>query len=380
MNARDTRSINGAVETIEYACLNRISPREIASYAETHLRKAGYQVLFGDVQNETTPSVTVRSGQHWLEVVANRVGGTTGYSVVSASSGNTVEPSLERCGDTTFLPHVDSCVVVDCSSKASEQVEMQTGPGDTESLRGFVLTWNYSCPKSTNAVQVIKSAESALRKSGYRVIFEDLEDTQNPNLTAQAGDRWLGIAAVNDSQANGYTVTAAKALAARPRTSVLAKSGRIDTHEADRQKAPAPIVTQAALSPATKPVIAPAVARVVEKVPPPQKNAIVSGPYLSPQPLKTVAAVLPEKLKRSIHGELLVDVAVDVDTTGAVTNARALTTGAKSVKLIASAAVEAAKQWQFQPGKLGEASVASQTTVQFRFLEEPRILLPPSLR
>jgi TonB family protein len=61
-----------------------------------------------------------------------------------------------------------------------------------------------------------------------------------------------------------------------------------------------------------------------------------------------------------------VDVQVRIDENGVVTEAR-VKNGTKDNDLLRSAALEAAKQWIFEPAKIGGKNVASEHMIAFQF-------------
>jgi hypothetical protein len=92
--------------------------------------------------------------------------------------------------------------------------------------------------------------------------------------------------------------------------------------------------------------------------------------FLAPVPLKRVSPVIPPGARPFIREDILIRVAVDVDSNGKVTDAHPLTTRDGLEKLLAPHAVQAAKLWQFRPARRDGEPVAGETTVVFHFTKE----------
>lgn len=66
------KSLEGAVETIQYICPSRISLLQIARNAENALRQAGFAVVYSGKGVNDYPTVTMQSGAQWIGVVAEQ--------------------------------------------------------------------------------------------------------------------------------------------------------------------------------------------------------------------------------------------------------------------------------------------------------------------
>ena len=90
--------------------------------------------------------------------------------------------------------------------------------------------------------------------------------------------------------------------------------------------------------------------------------------FVSPRPIKTVmlnGALFESSL---LDGIRQIEVVVDIDEYGRVTAARPLSNDDIS-PLVAAAAVTAAKQWVFEPARIGSNNVAAKHTIVFRFAQ-----------
>ena len=94
-------------------------------------------------------------------------------------------------------------------------------------------------------------------------------------------------------------------------------------------------------------------------------DAASPSPYVAPQPLKKVMPNLPET--SIIHSRTQISVEVKIDEAGHVVKASALKSGSTDDQALAKLAVDAAKQWVFQPAKIRDKNVPSQLTIVFQF-------------
>jgi periplasmic protein TonB len=92
-----------------------------------------------------------------------------------------------------------------------------------------------------------------------------------------------------------------------------------------------------------------------------------SLPYTPPQPIRQYAPVAPENVRRSITGEVIVQVKVNVDSSGKVIGAEPLGSGDPVAQALAGAAISAVKRWQFEPARRGAEKVTADTVLTFRF-------------
>jgi TonB family protein len=90
-------------------------------------------------------------------------------------------------------------------------------------------------------------------------------------------------------------------------------------------------------------------------------------PYTPPQPIRQYAPVAPENVRRSITGEVMVQVRVNVDSSGKVIGAEPLGSGDPVAQALAGAAISAVKRWQFEPARRGAEKVTADTVLTFRF-------------
>ncbi len=158
---------------------------------------------------------------------------------------------------------------------------------------------------------------------------------------------------------------------------------------------PAPVVAAAppvtkpheitpALAPAPSPVVMPAASVTVEET---GENAlrkafrVIPGlrkldkrreaDYVAAVPLKQAAPTPPPSLRGELSEDVVVAVRVSIDTDGYVS--RADLTGADVDSRLAELALNAARQWRFQPAHVDAKPTASKMLLRFRFRATPAV-------
>jgi protein TonB len=131
---------------------------------------------------------------------------------------------------------------------------------------------------------------------------------------------------------------------------------------------PAP-VTEAQLRPATP---APPVNTERQPVAPSSpvqstRPVEVSLPYTPPSAIRQSAPVVSEKVRRSITGEVVVRVKVNVDAAGKVIAAEPVGSGSPVAEALADSAISAVKRWQFEPARRGGDKVPGDIVLSFTF-------------
>jgi len=91
------------------------------------------------------------------------------------------------------------------------------------------------------------------------------------------------------------------------------------------------------------------------------------APLIAPHATRQFAPMVPDNVRRSITGEVVIKVRVSVDAIGKVTAAEALPTGNAVAESVAAAAISAVKKWQFEPARRGEEKVAGEVALSFTF-------------
>jgi TonB family protein len=92
-----------------------------------------------------------------------------------------------------------------------------------------------------------------------------------------------------------------------------------------------------------------------------------SLPYTPPSAIRQSAPVVPENVRRSITGEVVVRVRVNVDAAGKVIAAEPVSPDSPVAEALAGSAVSAVKRWQFDPARRGGDKVAGDIVLSFTF-------------
>ena len=77
--------------------------------------------------------------------------------------------------------------------------------------------------------------------------------------------------------------------------------------------------------------------------------------------------MVPEKVLRSIRGEVVVRVRVKVDATGKVVAAEPVDNSSPAAMALADSAITAIKRWQFEPARRGSNRVPGDVVLSFAF-------------
>ena len=101
---------------------------------------------------------------------------------------------------------------------------------------------------------------------------------------------------------------------------------------------------------------------------PPPPAPVNRGDYVPPRPVKQVKPSTPSHVRNMITQDVRIDVRVDIDATGRVVRAEALTRGKQ--EMLTALALDAARQWRFSPAKQGSENVPSNAVVGFQFKKD----------
>ena len=86
-----------------------------------------------------------------------------------------------------------------------------------------------------------------------------------------------------------------------------------------------------------------------------------------PRAISQSAPVVPEKVRRSITGEVAIQVRVSVDAAGKVTGVEPVTRRNGVAELLASSVTSAVKSWKFEPASRGDEKVPGDLVLSFTF-------------
>jgi hypothetical protein len=137
------------------------------------------------------------------------------------------------------------------------------------------------------------------------------------------------------------------------RLEVIGSSGQVSAESFRYTRATAPASTQAPPTTAPKPA---------------SSGEDVVTHVTQPRAIHKVPPVVPASIRPRIKGVIAIDVRVHIDARGRVTSAAALTKPNSGLEsYLAGRAVEAAKQWRFEPGRKGRTAIPGAQTIHFVF-------------
>jgi TonB family protein len=97
------------------------------------------------------------------------------------------------------------------------------------------------------------------------------------------------------------------------------------------------------------------------------KPIAVSLSYTPPSAIRQSAPMVSDKVRRSITGEVVVRVKVNVDAVGKVIGAEPVGGGNPVAEALADSAISAVKRWQFEPARRGGDKVPGDIVLSFTF-------------
>jgi outer membrane biosynthesis protein TonB len=146
-------------------------------------------------------------------------------------------------------------------------------------------------------------------------------------------------------------------------------NARTGDHKVSAPTAESETIRTASFQPAVTPVATPAdssIAVEVSKLESPGEAEITPA-----KSIREARPAVPANLSNMIASEVQVDVRVEIDATGRVTQARPLASiGPVSAFLVASARA-AARLWLFEPARRGSQNVPSEMVLKFRYTPMP---------
>jgi TonB family protein len=406
----DGPALDLATNSITYTCPAPIDPKRIEREVDLLLHKSAYQTVSEDKSHPASIGVTARKGGKWVRWNTSSEDGVSTYSVVTGDSG-TERLKVEACNDS-ILSLPAHCVVIECTSKSEDAVEIRTNQEEQFSLEGPLLTATLACP-SSSAAQIFASAQKELKESGFDILFTDHEHPESSWLTARSGKRWVELVGASDGESTSYALTvvpsaeavvplkpsstAPESSESSPKINAIpagesvkfGSAAQASADNTDMASMLAPL--QAELPKQAQPVPAPRAETFKETASPPivsssEPSLTASTPapnlvapatagaeLIPPKPILQVPMEVSHDLKWSIVGRVVISMLVDVNEEGVVT--KAIVTGkvTRDVEKLQSAAVNTIYRWRFEPAHKGDQRVPAKTRVQIRFEGLPRL-------
>lgn len=150
------------------------------------------------------------------------------------------QPDEEGCTPSPLLTRMTGCSIYECMKKDFDSFEVVINKdGDTRELEGAVDHAKYVCPTAMSQLQLLRNAEAALTKAGYKSVFSGRHPAyDHPAVTMQKGAQWIFFQTNNFNEFPTYELTTilVKEMAqemsasAQAMSEAIAKSGRLDIY------------------------------------------------------------------------------------------------------------------------------------------------------
>lgn len=119
------------------------------------------------------------------------------------------------CKDSALLQRVPGCSIIQCDAKDGDTLEIQVGAStdgavQKESMDGATEVIYYLCPSKVTLAHIAKVSDTALAKSGYKIVFSGKDDEDQPLVTALKDTQWLQISTYMYNEYSAYMLSAVK--------------------------------------------------------------------------------------------------------------------------------------------------------------------------
>jgi periplasmic protein TonB len=397
LGADETQSRDASIDSVTYSCPAGLSPQQAARNLDDKLRAAAYQIVFEDMQDATSAGVTARKGTQWIQLNSDRADDGTTYTV-SVAETDAKKPAQVKTCTGPVAPAIErhACVVVECNSGSSDGVKLRTSSRSETSLKGALVETTLICEKLTPP-QVFESALKTFRDENFEIVFEDRTRPADSWLTGRSGKRWIELTNSQEGDSMLYLLTAltsteevadAKSPAevtpiptlpkevAPPRVETLPAAVEtpithldvVEPHPPEPSKKPEPVSPPPPEPPPTTIAKAPNVPATAT-IPIPAR--LPSGPVIPPKLLAQARMEVPASLRKSILGDVVITVDLEIDESGQVAKAALAGKITKNAQKLESAALDAVRRSKFEPARQGDQPVPGRTTLKFQFEGEP---------
>jgi periplasmic protein TonB len=403
VGAHETQSRDASIDSVTYSCPADLSPQQAARNLDGKLRAASYQIVFEDMQDATSAGVTARKGTQWIQLNSDVADDGTMYTVSVAETDPKKPAQVKSCtGPTAPAIEQRACVVVECNSGSSDGVKVRTGSHSETSLKGPLVETTLICEKLTPA-QVFESALNTFRDENFEIVFEDRTRAADSWLTGRSGKRWIELTNSQEGDSMLYLLTALTSTeevadAKSPTEVTLIPAPHIEvappraetrppavetpvTHSEVIEPHPEPAKKPEPVSappppepppPATTVASAPNVPATVKPTPTiPTPARLPIGPLIPPKLLAQARMEVPASLRKSILGDVVITVDLEIDESGQVAKAALAGKITKNAQKLESAALDAVRRSKFEPARQGDQPVPGRTTLKFQFEGEP---------
>lgn len=122
------------------------------------------------------------------------------------------QEDAEGCSDLPILTRLSACHLDQCDASEYDEAEFIVGPVNEETgepeknvLEGKKSFVNYMCPNRISTLQMIRNAETALKKAGFTSVYSGRTDRV---ATLRKGGVWVQVEATEYAgDENGYSLT-----------------------------------------------------------------------------------------------------------------------------------------------------------------------------
>jgi outer membrane protein OmpA-like peptidoglycan-associated protein len=119
------------------------------------------------------------------------------------------------CKDTVLVARLTGCNIIQCTTKEYDAIDMQVGAtadgaAQTEVADGSSEVLYYLCPGKLSPSTIAKQNESALTKSGFKLVFNGKDNDEFPVVTLNKEDQWVQVSTYVYNTYSAYVVSAVK--------------------------------------------------------------------------------------------------------------------------------------------------------------------------
>ncbi len=386
--------LDASENSLTYSCPASMDVQRIRQELDAEIHKAGFLNVAEDNADPANPVITTRKGSHWIRWGASSEDGGTSYTFTMAAA-SVDKFKAEACAAPPVLSLAKSCEIVECASKAEDSVGMRTAQKEQTSVAGTVQTITLSCPAVAPA-QALMGAEEELKRSGFEILFSDHERPESGWLTGRSGKHWVELVSGPDGDSISYGLTSVASGEVVGAPNVETASGSAPESPApqppppptpqppppaaaETRNTPAPAEVASvvqpettAIPPASVPAESPAAVPAETPAHAVAPTASAPASFTPPRPLVQTPIQASHDLVWSVSGSILVNMLVDVNENGAVTNAVLAGRITRDVLKLESAAREALSHWRFEPARQdGRVVPAVKIPVQLHFQGRP---------
>ena len=343
---------------------------------DAQLRKAGYQNITPDDSDAANPALTARKGSQWIHWSANTEDGATEYSLtLAASAGEKFK--AETCVLPPLLSTLKQCEVEECNSKSEDSVAMRTAPQEKHRSPGTCRPSRWHVPPSARR-KPSAAVEGELKNVRLRDSVQRPRTARERHWATGANRQALG----GIGKCTGRRI----GLLFADRGSLGGSVDGIGTRSRRLRGPPVPLqLPSPSLSPAPTSRVRP------QPCPPATHSSLPSWcQLLPPQPHPAAAPPLKARVCSarnpfsqvpiepthdriySVAGDVVINMLVDVNEDGSVTNAVLTGRITKDVRKLESAAMDAVSHWRFEPARQdGRVVPAVKIAVEMHFHGRP---------